>query len=125
MFPCEKVFQKKKFLTVKKYQQQKVTTYNPFFYLVNGKKSNIASVASSIKYSRSLSLKNHGINYNTSSHFIVDSLLIFKDLYFLSSEEMFLRKKSSIGSDFLKNFYLHDHFSRSGNIVREINNVRS
>ena len=44
MFPREKVFQKKKFLTVKKYQQ-KVTTYNPFFYLVNGKKSNIASVA--------------------------------------------------------------------------------
>ena len=40
-------------------------------------------------------LHTHGINYNTSSHFIVDSLLIFKDLYFLSSEEMFLRKKSS------------------------------
>ena len=93
MFPREKVFQKKKFLTVKKYQQ-KVTTYNPFFYLVNGKKSNIASVASSIKYSRSLSLKNHGINYN-SSHFIVDSLLIFKDLYFPSSERnIFHRKKS-------------------------------
>ena len=95
MFPREKVFQKKKFLTVKKYQQQKVTTYNPFFYLVNGKKSNIASVASSIKYSRSLSLKNHGINYN-SSHFIVDSLLIFKDLYFPSSvvRNIFYRKKS-------------------------------
>ena len=70
-----KRFFRRKVLTVKKYQQQKVTTYNPFFYLVNGKKSNIASVASSIKYSRSLSLENHGINYK-SNHFIVESFTL-------------------------------------------------
>ena len=76
MFPCEKVFQKKSF-NGQKIPTAKSNYIQPLFYLVNGKKSNIASVAtaSSIKYSRSLSLENHGINYK-SNHFIVESFTL-------------------------------------------------
>ena len=44
MFPCEKVFQKKSF-NGQKIPTAKSNYIQPLFYLVNGKKSNIASVA--------------------------------------------------------------------------------
>ena len=73
MFPCEKVFQKKSF-NGQKIPTAKSNYIQPLF-LSSKWEEKQHCIGSSIKYSRSLSLENHGINYK-SNHFIVESFTL-------------------------------------------------